>query len=202
MSEIFRNIWGGIAGSSWLDLINLVLGVAGVALMVQRTLWAFPVGLVAVTVQGVLFYQTRFYADATLQILFFGALAWGWWHWRRGAGPELPVTRLSGRGRVITLVLVVIGTVIWALAARRWTNAIMPWRDAGIAALQVAGQVLQVRKQIENWALFTAANLIAIPAYFSAELAFTAFLFAVYLGLGLMGWRAWWLAMQAQKTTA
>jgi nicotinamide mononucleotide transporter len=199
MSEVFKNIWEGIACSSWLDLVNLVLGVVGVALMVRRSLWAFPVGLVAVTVQGVLFYQTRFYADATLQVLFFGALAWGWWHWRRGEGPELPVTRLSGRGRLITLLLVVVGTVIWALAARRWTNAIMPWRDAGIAGLQVAGQVLQARKQIENWALFTAANLIAIPAYFSAELAFTAFLFAIYLVLGLMGWRAWWKAMQAQK---
>ena len=198
MTEVFRNIWSGVAGSSWLDLINLVLGVAGVALMVRRSLWAFPVGLVAVTVQGVLFYQTRFYADAALQVLFFGALAWGWRHWRRGEGPELPVTRLAGRGRVFTLVLVVIGTVIWVLAARRWTNAIMPWRDAGIAALQVAGQVLQVRKQIENWALFTVANLIAIPAYWSAELAFTAWLFALYLVLGLLGWRAWWRAEQAQ----
>lgn len=202
MSEIFNSIRGGVAGSSWLDLVNLVLGVAGVALMVRRSLWAFPVGLAAVTVQAVLFYQTRFYADATLQIFFFAALAWGWWHWRRGEGPELPVTRLSGRGRAITLALVVIGTVIWALAARRWTNAIMPWRDAGIAGLQVAGQVLQARKQIENWALFTAANLIAIPAYFSAELAFTALLFAIYLVLGLLGWRAWRRAMRAQKTAA
>ena len=186
MGEAFKSIWEGIAGSSGLDLINLVLGVIGVALMVRRSLWAFPVGLAAVTVQGVLFYRTRFYADATLQVLFFGTLAWGWWHWRRPTGQELPVTRLTGRERIVTLALVVVGTVIWALAARRWTNAIMPWRDAGIAALQVAGQVLQARKQIENWALFTAANLIAIPAYLSAELAFTAFLFGIYLVLGLL----------------
>ncbi len=200
MSEIAKTIWEGFAGSSALDLANLILGVTGVALMVRRSLWAFPVGLVAVTVQGWLFFQTKFYADAGLQVMFFGALAWGWRHWRRGGGPELPVTRLSGRGRVIALALVVVGTVIWALAARRWTDAVMPWRDAGIAALQVAGQVLQARKQIENWAFFTAANLIAIPAYFSAELAFTAALFAIYLGLGLVGWRAWWRAERAQGT--
>ncbi|MBC7366448.1 MAG: nicotinamide mononucleotide transporter [Undibacterium sp.] len=200
MSEVFKTIWSGIAGAGWLDQVNLVLGIAGVVLMVRRSLWAFPVGLLAVTVQGVLFYRARFYADGTLQILFFGALAWGWWHWRRGDGPDLPVTRLSGRGRVITVALVGIGTVGWALAARRWTDAVMPWRDAFIAALQVAGQVLQARKQIENWALFTAANLVAIPAYFSAKLDYTAFLFAIYFVLGLMGWRAWWKVIQAQKT--
>jgi nicotinamide mononucleotide transporter len=169
--------------------------------MVRRSLWAFPVGLVAVTVQGVLFFGAKFYADAALQIFFFGALGWGWWNWTRahdrgdgGRVQELPVTRLAWSGRVWVGILVVMATVIWALAARRWTDAVMPWRDAFIAMAQVAGQVLQARKQIENWAFFTAANVVAIPAYFSAELAFTALLFGVYLVLGLLGWRAWWLA--------
>jgi nicotinamide mononucleotide transporter len=72
----------------------------------------------------------------------------------------------------------------------------MPWRDAAIAMLQAAGQVLQSRKKLENWAFFTVANVIAIPAYWSAELAFTAFLFGVYLVLGLLGWREWHRAMR------
>ena len=201
MNELVENIWGGLTGASALDQANLVLGVAGVGLMIRRSLWAFPVGLVAVTVQGVLFFGAKFYADAALQIFFFGALAWGWWNWTRandrgdgGRVKELPVTRLASSGRVWVVILVVMATVIWALAARRWTDAVMPWRDAFIAMAQVAGQVLQARKQIENWAFFTAANLVAIPAYFSAELAFTALLFGVYLVLGLLGWRAWWLA--------
>ena len=201
MGEIAQGIWAGLAGASLLDRVNLALGIAGVVLMVRRSLWAFPVGLVAVTVQGVLFFGAKFYADAALQIFFFGALAWGWWNWTRandrgdgGRVKELPVTRLAWSGRVWVGILVVMATVIWALAARRWTDAVMPWRDAFIAMAQVAGQVLQARKQIENWAFFTAANLVAIPAYFSAELAFTALLFGVYLVLGLLGWRAWWLA--------
>ena len=201
MGEIAQGIWAGLAGASLLDRVNLALGIAGVVLMVRRSLWAFPVGLVAVTVQGVLFFGAKFYADAALQIFFFGALGWGWWNWTRandrgdgGRVKELAVTRLAWSGRVWVGILVVMATVIWALAARRWTDAVMPWRDAFIAMAQVAGQVLQARKQIENWAFFTAANLAAIPAYFSAELAFTALLFGVYLVLGLLGWRAWWLA--------
>ena len=201
MGEIAQGIWAGLAGASLLDRVNLALGIAGVVLMVRRSLWAFPVGLVAVTVQGVLFFGAKFYADAALQIFFFGALGWGWWNWTRandrgdgGRVKELPVTRLAWSGRGWVGILVVMATVIWALAARRWTDAVMPWRDAFIAMAQVAGQVLQARKQIENWAFFTAANLVAIPAYFSAELAFTALLFGVYLVLGLLGWRAWWLA--------
>ncbi len=203
MNEVAKTIWDGLAGASTLDRVNLGLGVAGVWLMIRRSLWAFPVGLVAVTVQGILFYGAKFYADATLQILFFVALGWGWWNWsgaaKRAGGAvgekaELPVTRLTWRGRAWVVALVLIGTVAWALAARRWTDAVMPWRDAFIAMAQVAGQVLQARKQLENWALFTVANLVAIPAYFSAQLTFTSVLFGVYLVLGLTGWWAWWRA--------
>lgn len=203
MTHILHNIWSGFAEASPLDRANLVLGTVGVWLMIRRSLWAFPVGLVAVTVQGVLFYRSRFYADATLQIFFFVALAYGWWHWvhDRGEAPVLPVTRLTWRGRVITLALAGVGTVIWALGLRAWTDAVMPFRDAFIAAFSVAAQVLQARKQLENWPLWVVVNLVAIASYWSAALAFTAFLYAIYLGMAVAGWRAWSSALRAQEDT-
>ena len=80
----------------------------------------------------------------------------------------------------------------------RWTDAAMPWRDAGIAAFSVAGQVLQARKKLENWPLWVGVNAVAVASYWKAELAFTAFLYAVYLGLAVAGWRAWRRAEGAQ----
>lgn len=183
-----------------MDQVNLGLGIAGVALMIRRSLWAFPVGLVAVAVQGVLFFRAKFYADATQQIFFFGALAWGWWHWMQaekrdggGASPavELPVGVLSWRARVVTMVAGGVAVAVWALALRRWTDAVMPWRDAFIAVFGIVAQVLQARKVIENWPLWVVVNVVAIAAYWKADLAYTAFLYAIYLGLAVVGWRAW-----------
>jgi len=198
MHDILRNIWSGLTTATPLDQINLGLGVVGVWLMIKRTLWAFPVGLVAVTVQGVLFFQTRFYADGALQAFFFVALAWGWWHWvrDRGAAPELPVTALSWHGRVVTLVLAAGTTVVWALMLKRWTNDVMPWRDGFIAAFQVAAQVLQARKNLENWPLWIVANGVAVASYWRADLAYTAFLFGLYLVMAVAGWREWSRAMK------
>jgi nicotinamide mononucleotide transporter len=149
-------------------------------------------------VQGILFYRTRIYADALLQVFFFVTLAWGWWHWvkGRGAAAELPVTRLGARGRVAIGLLATAATVVWALALQRWTDAVIPWRDAFIAAFSVAAQVLQARKQIETWPLWVVVNLVAIPAYWSASLAYSAFLYVIYLGLAVTGWVAWVRAMR------
>ena len=201
MTAVWQDIWTGLTTASPLDQVNLVLGIAGVWLMIRRSLWAFPLGLVAVTVQGVLFFQSRYYADATLQIFFFGALAYGWWHWVRdkGAAPELPVTRLARRGLGLTLGCAAAGTILWALLLRKYTDAIMPFRDAFIAAFSVAAQVLQARKQIENWPFWVVANLVAIGSYWLGGLYFTAFLYAVYLVLSFVGWREWRRAMQATQ---
>lgn len=193
MHAVWQNIWNGLTTASPLDQANLVLGLVGVWLMVRQSLWAFPVGLAAVSVQGVLFWRSHFPADAALQIFFFVTLAWGWWHWvkDKGVAPELPVTRLTARGWVVTLGAALAGTTAWALWIGPILQATMPWRDAFIAAFSVAAQVLQVRKHIENWPLWIGVNLVAIASYWSAELAYTAFLYAVYLALAVVGWRTW-----------
>ena len=197
MSAVWADVKSGLLAASPLDQVNLVLGIVGVWLMIRRTLWAFPVGLLAVTVQGVLFYRSRYYADAMLQVFYFGALAYGWWHWVRGRGtaPELPVTRLSRRGLLLTIGLAGIGTVAWALVLRNYTRDIMPFRDAFIAAYMVAAQVLQSRKQIENWPFWVVANAVAVGSYWVGGLYYSALLYAVYLVLAFVGWREWRRAM-------
>ncbi len=204
MRDILHNIRMGLVTAAPLDQLNLALGLVGVWLMIRRSLWAFPLGLAAVTVQGVLFYQARFPADATLQIFYFVALAWGWWHWvrDRGAATELPVTLLKWRGRAVTVAAATLATVAWALGPGRWTGAVMPWRDAFIAAFSVAAQVLQVRKNLENWPLWAAVNAVAVASYWRADLAFTAFLYTIYLVMAFAGWREWRRAMWEQKSSA
>lgn len=193
MSEIGQSIREGLTTASPLDQLNLVLGLVGVSLMIRRTLWAFPVGLAAVSVQGVLFQRGGFPADAALQVFFFVTLAWGWWHWvrDRGPAPELPVTTLSARGRLLTLLGAAAATAAWAWLVAPRVHSVMPWRDAFIAMFSVAAQVLQARKKLENWPLWVVVNLVAVASYWSATLAFTALLYLVYLGLAFAGWHAW-----------
>lgn len=202
MQAVWQNIWAGLTTASLLDQVNLGLGLVGVVLMVRQSLWAFPVGLAAVSVQGVLFWRSHFPADALLQGFFFVTLAWGWWHWLKDkrAAPELPVTRLSARGWAVTLVAAGCGTVVWARWVGPALQAAMPWRDAFIAAFSVAAQVLQVRKNIENWPFWLVVNIVAATSYWSAELAYTAFLYAVYLVLAALGWREWTRTMRKAVT--
>lgn len=202
MQNILIEIWTGLRAGQPLDQLNLILGVTGVVLMIRRSLWAFPVGMLAVTVQGVLFWQATFYADAKLQVFFFGCLGYGWWHWRRGNGSEaeLPVTTLSWKARAWWIAAAGALMLVWGTWQGRYTDAVMPLRDTFIASYSMAAQVLQARKKLENWAGWVAVNSVAVVTYWAAGLVFTSFLYAIFLVMGLVGWVNWSRAMKAQSS--
>jgi nicotinamide mononucleotide transporter len=194
VNEFWQNIREGLTTFS-LDQVNFLIGVVGVWLMIRRSLWAFPVGLAAVAVQGVLFWRIQLFAEAKVQVFYAGGLAYGWWHWvkHKGNAPELPVTVLRWRSRALYAAAGVIGTVLWAEYLRRHTSAVAPYRDAFLASFGIVAQLMQARKNIDNWPVWVLVNAVAVIVYLQLghALAYTAFLYAIYLGLAFAGWREW-----------
>ena len=74
----------------------------------------------------------------------------------------------------------------------------MPYRDAFVATFGLVGQVLQVRKNLENWPVWVVVNLVTVASCLLVQpaLYFTALLYAVYLAMSFAGWREWHRAMR------
>jgi len=75
----------------------------------------------------------------------------------------------------------------------RYTDAAAPFWDAAVAALSVTAQFLLSRRHLQSWYLWIAVDVLAIGLFYSRDLAPTAALYAVFLGLavvGLLQWRA------------
>lgn len=182
-----------------LEIIATALGLLGVVLMVRRRLWAFPVGLVQVALFGWVCFQAKLYSETALQILFFIALAHGWWHWTHPAAgrAERPVTRLTNRQRVAWSVGTLALWLGWGAMMSR-TDAALPYADALVFAVSVASQWLQARKHVENWLGWIAANAVGIGVFLAKDLALFAGLYAVLLVLAIWGWRDWNRAWRAE----
>lgn len=176
-----------------LEWTAALLVVLNVALVARRSLWNYPVGMVAVALYAVVFARARLYSDAGLQGFFLALNAYGWASWRRSrarAG-EVVVARLSAAARGGWAVGIAAAAGAWGWVMHRFTDASYPWWDAGLAAASVAAQVMMARRQWENWVLWIAVDLLSVGLYAAKGLWATAVLYMVLAGLaggGLADW--------------
>jgi nicotinamide riboside transporter PnuC len=71
-----------------LEWTAALCSVLGVWLMARRRLSAWPVGLLSVTLYGLVFAEAKLYSDTLLQVAFGGFLVYGWLNWRQHAADE------------------------------------------------------------------------------------------------------------------
>ncbi|HEX4518847.1 MAG TPA: nicotinamide riboside transporter PnuC [Gaiellaceae bacterium] len=196
-------IAGSATGSlpfSTTETLGFVTGAASVWLLVRQSIWNFPAGIVNGVFYLVLFANARFFADSALQIVFIGLGIFGWWWWlrgRRGRAPR-PIVRI-GVGEAALLGALTVAASWGLLVYLRSIDDAAPVADAVTTALSLAASWMQARKQIENWAIWIAADAIYIPLYFVKSLPLTGVLYVIFAAMCVKGWRDWRRALSVQK---
>ena len=82
-----------------LEIAAVLFTLANVWLAVKENMWTWPTGIVSVILYAVVFYQSRLYANAGLQLVFFILSIQGWYEWLHGGvnKGELHVRRTTRR---------------------------------------------------------------------------------------------------------
>lgn len=182
-------------GIDWLELTGLVSGFVCVVLLIRQNVWTFPVGLVYAFVSVAVFAEQRLYADVLLSGYYVLMNGYGWYYWlyggRRSSADDLPVTHLP-RSHALNLggvVAVGIAGMGWFFETR--TDAALPYWDSATTVSSFAAMWLTARKYIENWIVWWIVDIIAVAIYVTKGIELYATLYAMYLAMAVMGWRAW-----------
>jgi nicotinamide mononucleotide transporter len=179
---------------TWLELVAFVLSIWMVVCNIRVNATGWPLAIVSSLLYFMVFWQSRLYGDASLQLVFVVVAAWGWRQWLRAPdGPEAPleVRAMSGGQRLSVLVAL---TVMWPLIGlflARYTDTDVPWFDAFPTSASLVGQWLLGRKYVENWPMWVAVNAVSVGLFAYKGLWLTALLYAIFLAMSFMGWRAW-----------
>ena len=182
---------------STLEMIATVLGVACVALVVVRSLWNYPFAIGSVALFTVVFFRARLYSDALLQLFYVAINFYGWWSWSRSReqSGEVTVELLRPRERWTWAIGCMVAVAAWGALMHRFTDASYPWIDAAVAIVSIAAQLLLARRKLENWVVWIAVDMVAVPLYAAKGLWAAAGLYVIYLALsawGLADWHRTW----------
>jgi len=185
-------LWGSPV--TWLEILAFGLSVAMVACNIRVDVLGWPLAIVASLLYFLLFWKSRLYGDASLQLFFAAVAGWGWWQWLRGTdetGRALQVRTLGFRGRAVALLVLALAWPATGLFLARFTDTDVPWWDAFPTAASVLGQWLLGRKYVENWPVWIAVNVVAIGLFAYKALWLTVLLYAIFVAMSLVGWRHW-----------
>jgi nicotinamide mononucleotide transporter len=179
---------------TWLEIVAFVLSVWMVLANMRVQLIAWPLAIVSSLAYLLLFAHSKLYGEASLQVLFIAVAAWGWWQWRFGKqadGAALTVRYLGACARWALAAATFAAWPLLGLLLQRVTDTDVPFWDALPTAGSVAGQWLLGRQYVENWPVWVAVNFVSIGLFAYKGLWLTVALYALFVVLALVGWRAW-----------
>jgi nicotinamide mononucleotide transporter len=178
---------------SGFEILGFVTGAVSVALAVCESPWNWPVGIVNNLFFLALFWKTKLYADAILQVVYIVLSIFGWWNWLwGGAGhSELSLSRVSKSAGVQLTTAAVGSAVLLSFLLHGFTDSNVPFWDGITTALSLTAQYMLSKKVIENWWVWIMADAIYIALYCYKGLYLTGILYLGFLVMCVAGYHRW-----------
>lgn len=202
------------------EAAGFALAVVMVWCSIRELHWSWPLAIASSVMYFFVFRDSQLYGEASLQVVFALLAVWGWRQWlKQPAQPPLAVlhddaqasliadanandqnhhngastsiTRLSLRGRWLTLAASLLLWPVLALFLKHYTDTDVPWWDGGVTALSLVGQYLLGRKVLENWGLWMVVNTLSMGLFAYKALWLTVLLYAIFAVMSVIGWRTW-----------
>ncbi len=188
--------------ASWAELIGAVLGIAMVICNIKEIHWGWPLAFVSSAMYFLVFWDSKLFGDATLQIFFAVMATWGWWQWLRGIRDDGSALKIQTLSNASTIKLIALCAFFWlatGLFLLKFTTTDVPWWDAFPTALSVVATLLLGRKYVENWPMWIVVNVVSIALFAYKGLWLTVGLYTVFAIMAVIGWQAWRKQLTAKR---
>jgi nicotinamide mononucleotide transporter len=186
----------------WSDMVGNSIGLLALALGWRRSIWTWPAQLASGVILVAAYASVQLSGGVGKQLLVIGVALWGWRQWQRGKQQAqdgtIAVRFATWRERGLLIGGAVLGTLaVGGLFTLYPTLSWSPWADAYIFVGTLAAMVAQARGLVEFWFAWLLVDLVGVPLAFTSGLAFSGFVYVIYLVLVLWGMRDWWLRSRA-----
>lgn len=203
MEQWTARILDAWAATSAFEAVAAALGVVYLVLVIRQNRWCWVAAFVSTLMYLWVFAEARLYMQAALQGYYVAMAVYGWVLWRGGAGrPALAVTRGTWRLHAVGIAAVGLATAVSAWGLARGTDSAQPLLDSFTTWASVYTTWLVARKVLENWAWWFVIDALIAVLCWQQQLYATAALYALYLVLVLVGWRAWQRDWQRRQPAA
>ncbi len=174
-----------------------ITGMLSVILVAKGKISNYYFGIINVVIYGFISYNSKYYGEAMLNILYFLPMQIiGFMMWRRNnvnidENQEVKAERMTVKEIILWSVLSGIAVVVYGIILKKLNNT-LPMADSFTTVLSVTAMILMVKRYIEQWIVWIMIDIVAIYMWlfiksdYNITIMWTAYLVnAVY---GLYNW--------------
>lgn len=204
MLDTALTLWG--TPVTWLEVLAFALALANIACNVFEIHWGWPLTVVASVLYAWLFFDSKLYGEAGVNIFFAVTAVWGWTQWLKGQYDDgetpLVIQRLTQRGMGHVAIAWALLWIVCAALLHSITDSDVVWADGFVTAGSIVGTYLLGRKFIANWPVWLLVNAASIALFTYKGLTLTVVLYAIFFGLAIWGWMGWHRRITAPLATS
>jgi nicotinamide mononucleotide transporter len=177
---------------SLLEVIGVITGLLCVYLAAKNIIWNWPLAIISVAIYIFIFFDSHLFADMGLQVYFLITNIYGWYFWSKkpSSDEKTPVTRIKKNELVLSVLAIIIFTFFLG-SVLKYTTASYPFIDSFCTACSLVAQIFLARKVLENWLIWIFVDIIYVGVYLFKGLHLTAIMYAIYVGIALLGYIDW-----------
>ncbi len=190
----------------WIEIFGTISGLLYIYFSIKQNIWLWIVGFLTSAAYIVVFYNSKFYADMSLQVYYLIISVYGLYFWLKGTDKdsskeELPVTATPRKTAIILTVVFVVLFILIGEILDKFTDSPVPWWDSFTTAASIVATWMLARKYIEQWLIWIVVDTVSLGLYIYKGLYFTSFLFLVYSIMAVVGYIQWKKSMQTTFST-
>lgn len=190
-----------ITAIQFIELISAILGILGVWLNAKPHILGWPIGIISVILAGLVYFDSRLFAEFGLQIFYSVSGIYGWWKWtsNKEKASSVKISRINNKELAISILGGVFLSLVIGYFLKTKTTADFPWIDSGLASFSLVAQIWLARKYIENWLLWGIINIVSIGLYLTKDLWFFFGYFSILLIMSVWGYYNWGRKLKSEN---
>lgn len=181
--------------TNWIEIFGVISGLLFLYFEIKESFLMWPLGLISSSLYIIIFLNSKFYADMSLQFYYVAISIYGWYYWTRGGKTnkkeDVPITKLNLKQILIYLIASIVLFAIYSEILIRYTDSPIPYWDSFTTSLSIVATFMLSRKIIEQWLIWIIVDAVSLGLYINKQLYPTAILFAFYTILALFGYLQW-----------
>ncbi len=195
--QYWNSFLSNIRETGWMEWVSTISQIASVWYARKNNVLVYPTGIIGILLAAYLYFfqsDPPLYADATLNLYYFGMSVYGWYNWvlKKDSGQlEYPVSWCNKRELGIGMIIFLGFWLALFFVLRELTDSNTPFLDSLVSSSAVSAMWWMAKRKIENWIAWIASNIVAIPLNFYKGFMLFTLMYIVFLLLAWWGYADW-----------